>query len=78
VLKAGSLLLFDLGYTNFTVFAQLTKAQVTFLTRAKRNLAYQLERSLQRSAAVHESLVWIGQGDERQLVRLVEVPYQGR
>lgn len=77
VLRAGGLLLFDLGYTNFTVFAQLTKDQVTFLTRAKRNLAYHLERSLQRTAEVHESLVWIGQGDERQLVRLIEVLYRG-
>ena len=32
-LQAGSLLIFDLGYTNFTVFAQLTQAQITFLTR---------------------------------------------
>jgi hypothetical protein len=29
----------DLGYTNFSVFAQRTQAQVTFLTRAKSNLA---------------------------------------
>jgi hypothetical protein len=78
VLQAGSLLIFDRGYTNFTVFAQLTQAQITFLTRAKSNLAYQVERVLRRTAQVHEQLVWIGQGDERQLVRRIEVLYHGR
>ena len=76
-LQAGSLLIFDLGYTNFTVFVQLTAAQVTFLTRAKKNLSYQIERTLQRSAALHESIVWIGQGETRQQVRLIEVLYRG-
>ena len=60
-LPAGSLVIFDLGYTNFKVFAQLTAAQVTWLTRAKSNLVYAVVRDLQRTAAVHESLVWIGQ-----------------
>jgi hypothetical protein len=35
---AGALLLFDLGYLNFGVFAQLTLAHITFVTRAKSNL----------------------------------------
>ena len=48
-LPAGSLVIFDLGYTNFKVFAQLTAAQVTWLTRAKSNLAYAVERDLQRT-----------------------------
>ena len=30
-LKAGGLLIFDLGYTHFAVFAQLTAANVTFI-----------------------------------------------
>lgn len=77
VLRAGSLLIFDLGYTNFTVFARLTAAHVTFLTRAKKNLAYQVETGLQCTAAVHETLVWIGQGDARQLVRLIQVLHRG-
>ena len=77
-LKAGALLLFDLGYTNFTVFAQLTAAQITFITRAKRNLAYHLERVIQRTAAVHDLVIWIGSGDDRQLVRLIAVLYRGK
>jgi len=77
-LPARALLVFDLGYTNFSRFAQLTVAQVTFITRAKSNLAYRVEQSIVRSAQVHDQLVWIGQGQERQLVRLVAVLRQGK
>lgn len=77
-LPTGSLLLFDLGFTNFTVFAQLTQTQVTFITRAKTNLVYQVEQTLLRSAALHDQLVCIGKGDQRQQVRLVQVLYQGK
>jgi hypothetical protein len=72
-LSAGTLLLLDLGYTNFGVFAQLSAAQVTWLTRAKSNLAYTPERFLVRTEAVRDALVWIGSGQERQQVRLVQV-----
>jgi hypothetical protein len=75
-LCAGTLLLFDLGYTNFTVFAQLTQAHVTFLTRAKRNLVYQVDRGLQHTGTVHDTVVWIGSGADRQQVRLIEVFYR--
>jgi Transposase DDE domain len=78
VLKAGSLLLFDLGYTNFSIYAQLTMAGITFITRAKSNLAYEVERYLRQTAQVHEILVWIGKGDDRQLLRLIQVLYQGK
>lgn len=77
VLQANSLLIFDLGYTNFEVFAQLTLAQVKFITRAKSNLVYAVECVLFQTAQVHDSLVWIGPADNRQLVRLVEVLYRG-
>jgi hypothetical protein len=77
-LKVGGLLIFDLGYTNFTVFAQLTAASTTFITRAKRNLAYQLEHASTRGSNFHDFIVWIGQGDDRQQVRLIEVLYRGR
>lgn len=78
VLKAGALLIFDLGYTNFQVFARLTAAQVTFITRAKRNLAFKVERCLCRSANVQDLLVWVGSGADRQLLRLVKVQYRGK
>ena len=71
--ERGTLLLYDLGYTNFTVFGQLTEAGVTWLTRAKSNLRYTVERVLVETAAVRDRVVWIGSGAERQQVRLVEV-----
>ena len=76
-LKAGTLLIFDLGYTNFKVFAQLTAAKVIFITPAKRNLAYKVERYLRRTANVHDMWVWVGAGEDRQLLRLVQVLYRG-
>jgi hypothetical protein len=77
VLKANCLLIFDMGYINFEIFAQLTLAQVKFITRAKSNLAYAFERSLIKTAQVRDSLVWIGPEENQQLVRLVEVFYRG-
>jgi hypothetical protein len=77
-LQAGTLLIFDLGFTNFTFFTQLTSQGVFFITRAKSNLAYQVERVLLTSAAVHDRLVWIGAGEDRQCVRLLEVLHQGK
>lgn len=77
VLTAGALLIFDLGYTNFQRFRELTAAQVTFITRAKNNLAYKESQTLLRTPQVHDVLVWIGQGATRQQVRLVQVLYHG-
>jgi len=77
-LQAGMLLIIDLGYTNFSLFAQLTQARVTFITRAKRNLAYERETALQQSSTVHDGLIWIGQGSDRQQVRMVSRLYHGQ
>lgn len=73
----GALLLFDLGYLNFGVFAQLTLAHVTFVTRAKSNLAFSLVTTLRRSSQAQDALVWIGRGAERQQVRLISVLVNG-
>lgn len=73
---AGALLILDLGFTNFKVFAQMTN--VTFITRAKSNLAFKVKRCYLRTPQVQDLLVWIGTGDDRQLVRLVKVRYQGK
>jgi hypothetical protein len=75
---AGALLVFDLGWTNFDLFATMTRAEVTFVTRAKSNLAYSVERVLRRTPAVHEAVVGIGSGPHRQSVRLIEVLYRGQ
>lgn len=73
VLEAGTLLVYDLGYTNFTRFAELTAAQVTWLTRAKSNLHFTVLRTCVATPTVRDRLVQIGQGAERQEVRLLEV-----
>jgi hypothetical protein len=78
VLKAGSLLIFDKGYLNFAIFVKLSQAKVKFITRAKTNLACTLERSLIRTAAVHDARVWIGAEETHQQVRLLEVLYRGK
>ena len=36
-----------------------------------------MDQVLQRSAAVHDRIVWIGQGETRQRIRLIEVLYKG-
>jgi Transposase DDE domain len=72
-LERGTLLLSDLGYTNFTVFRELTQAGVTWVTRAKSNLAYTVAECLVHTAQVRDERVWIGSGADRQLVRLVQV-----
>lgn len=77
-LQGGMLLIMDLGYTNFTLFRHLTQTGITFLTRAKSNLSYAVDRELHRSAAVHDRVVWIGKDDTRQQVRLIEVLYKGK
>jgi hypothetical protein len=77
-LARGMLLILDLGYTNFLVFRQLTPQGVTFLTRAKTNLSYVVDRELHRSPAVHDRVVWIGKDDTRQQVRLIAVLYKGK
>jgi hypothetical protein len=74
-IQAGSLLLFDLGYTNFPRFGQLTQKGVTFITRAKRNLKYEVAQVLVNTPVLRDTIVWIDSGDDRQQVRLVEVLY---
>jgi len=78
VLKAESLLIFDKGYINFSIFVKLTQAKVRFITRAKSNLSYQLERAFVKTAAVHDYLIWIGEDETRQQVRLIEIQYRGK
>jgi len=72
-LQPGALLLYDLGYTNFLCFRQLSEAGVTWLTRAKSNLAYTVVRSLVQTSQLRDEQVWIGSGADRQQVRLVQV-----
>jgi len=71
----GALLLFDLGFTNFAIFKQMT--DFTFVTRAKVNLSFRMCCVNRLTSNVCDLLGWIGSGETRQLVRLVKIRYQG-
>ena len=73
--QAGSLLLFDLGYTNFTRFKELTEKEIIFITRAKSNLKYEIAQVLTQTPAFRDTIVWVGADETRQQLRLVEVLY---
>ena len=76
----GALLIFDLGYTNYARFAQMTEGGITCITRAKSNMTYQVAYDIERSATVHDLVVWIGDPNTGtyQHIRLVKLLYQGK
>jgi hypothetical protein len=74
-LQPDSLLLFDKGYTNFERFRELTSAGVTFITRAKSNLKYEVVRALAAMPKFRDTIIYIGDTDTHQRLRLVEVLY---
>src|SRR5207249_11298364 len=67
--SAGALLLLDAGFIDFACYRQLTQARVTFITRAKSNLPTQWVRTLTQTATLHDTILWIGKGAERQQIR---------
>jgi hypothetical protein len=79
-LARGTLVLVDLGFTNYGAFDQLTDGLIWFITRAKQNLAFRVERVLTNTADRRDRLVWVGTGEQRgrSLLRLVEIEHQGR
>jgi hypothetical protein len=79
-LKAGTLLLFDLGFLNYPIFDQLTEQGVSLLTRIKKNTAYQVDQVLQASATLHDQIIRLGSSKDSSCthpMRLVEVQYHG-
>jgi hypothetical protein len=77
-LPKGALLLFDKGFICYHRFVKLTLGDIFFITRAKNNLKYQRVQAIVRTATVHDYLIWIGEGDTRQQLRLIEVLYRGK
>jgi hypothetical protein len=77
-LRPGDLLLVDLGFTNFGVFAQLTAGGVVFITRAKTNLAFTVEDKLSTLPDVRDWRVTVGSGENCQTLRLIQVRYRGK
>lgn len=75
ILQPGSLLLLDLGFTNYHAYAKLIGQQVTFVTRAKTNAACQVQHVLHQSATLRDAQILLGK--EQLPMRLVEVQYQG-
>lgn len=75
VVQSGTLLLLDLGFTNYGYYAQLMAQQVTFITRAKSNAVYQVQQMLHQSANLHDTRILLGK--EQLPMRLVMVQYQG-
>lgn len=79
-LKAGTLLIFDLGFLNYPIFDQLTEQGVSLLTRIKKNTAYHVDQVLQRSATIHDQIIRLGSSKASACthpMRLVEVQYHG-
>ena len=76
VLQPGTLLLLDLGFTNYEYYARLMAAQVTFISRCKSNAAYQVTKVLHKSANLNDALILLGQN--QMPMRLVEMQYKGK
>ena len=76
----GALLIFDLGFTNYERFAQMTRDEITFITRARSNMAYKVAYAIECTANVHDLVVWIGDPDKGtyQQVRLIRALYRGK
>jgi len=79
-IPTGALLLLDGGFTNFKQFIQLSNParQITFIIPAKSNLVFVVQQVFAKSPQIHDYLVWIGSGDDRQLLRLVKLYYHGQ
>jgi hypothetical protein len=80
VLNSGTLIIFDLGFLNHAVFDRLTDKTVSFITRAKSNAVYKVERVIRREASTHDYVIWLG-GEAcrcQRPLRLVEYLHQGK
>jgi len=75
-LKPGMLLLIDLGFVNYPVYATLSDRGVGFITRLKTGAAYRVEAVLSESGSVREYRITLGR--EAVPLRLVEVAHEGR
>jgi hypothetical protein len=79
-LEEECLLLFDLGFVNYERYRQMTTEHKYFVTRAKTNMAYQKLQMLENEGGLRSFLVRVGEVEEGtdQLLRLVEVEYEGK
>jgi hypothetical protein len=79
-LTPGGLLLFDLGFTNYGWFDDLSAIGCCFITRAKSNAVYAIERTLCAEAHLHDYVIRLGRGASQctHRMRLVELQVHGR
>jgi hypothetical protein len=78
-LEENSLLLIDMGFTNYGWFDRLSQMKVWFITRAKKNMAYTVTRVLAHTGGVRDMLVELGSPNRRcnAVMRLVEIEFKG-
>jgi hypothetical protein len=76
-IPSGALGIFDMGFTDFARWATLNARGVTWLTRAKKNLKYEVVNVLVHTPRIQDRIVWIGDGATRQQVRLIEIQAHG-
>jgi hypothetical protein len=55
----------------------LSARGVTWLTRAKANLKYEVDQVLVHTSSMQDRVVWVGQGATHQRVRLIEIQAGG-
>jgi hypothetical protein len=78
VLPVNALMLIDMGYINFYMFAQMTQQNKRFITRAKSNLAFEVAETFFENSKVRDRVIWVGTGESHQQLRLVEILYRGK
>jgi len=76
-IPSGARVIFDMGFTDFARWATLNAPGVTWLTRAKKNLKYEVVNVLVHTPQLQDRVVWMGDGPTRQQVRLIEVQAHG-
>lgn len=78
-LTPDSLLLIDMGFTNYKRFEELTQRGIWFITRAKRDTAFELIEVLSERSGLRDMIVRLGRGKHQidTPMRLVELDYNG-
>lgn len=78
-LAEETLLLIDMGFSNYARFAELTRGKIWLITRAKSDTAFVVDRIIEDSAVVHDRIIRLGRDKHvcAELMRLVEVRYNG-
>ena len=79
-LESGVLLLFDLGFVNYTLFEKLSRQSVWFITRLKTNAVFTIEQTLWETPKGRDCIIRLGRGNNvcATPLRMVCVLYQGK